>query len=349
MVKYECNICNYITVNKSDYVKHNQTKKHHKKVTIIDKNHIKKSDTYSHIFAESRCIPVHPSAPQCTEKSQNNKFSKSATNNSSVVISDIICEYCNMQFTRTSSMSRHKKICTHKNYTEQTYELKFKEMQSKIDLLEKDVVHKDEETNHYKEEMNYYKKMLMEAGGLVKKSVSALTYSVNNYADAPALQTITMKDIGDFKGTANKIVEDVLSAYKHKTLGVYLGDVILHICKKDDPATQSIWNTDDSRLTYLIKELFNNKSSNWIVDKKGIKTKTYLINPLLSHVKELITSYQYNLVIPELNLNSVELEFILDNNKKIIQLINDIDDGVVSKDILRHISSHLKFNSKVIE
>ena len=76
MVKYECNVCSYITTNKSDYVKHNQTKKHHKKVTIIDKNHIEKSDICRQISVESQCIPVHPSAPQCTEKSQNNLINK---------------------------------------------------------------------------------------------------------------------------------------------------------------------------------------------------------------------------------------------------------------------------------
>jgi len=262
-----------------------------------------------------------------------------------------ICDYCDISYSRMSSLTRHKKICSNKKKQEKEKKLEeeIKLLNLKLEQYEKDVVHKDEETNHYKEEMNYYKQMLMEAGGLVKKSVSALTYSVKNYNDAPALKTITMQDIGDFKGTTNKIVEDVLSAYKHKTLGSYLGGIIIHIYKKDDPSTQSIWNTDDNRLTYLIKELFNNKSSNWIVDKKGIKTKTYLIDPLLSHIKDLLISYQKNLVIPNLDVNSIEVEFILENNKKILSLVNDIDDDIVSKDILKYISSHLKFNNKCIE
>ena len=119
--------------------------------------------------------------------------------------------------------------------------------------------------------------------------------------------------------------------------------------KKSDPKDQSIWNTDDNRLTYIIKELMHNNSSNWIVDKKGLKTKEYLINPLLTHIKELLISYQSNLVIPNLGHNSVELEFMLENSKIIIELMNSIDDGGVSRDILRHISTHLKFNTKSIE
>jgi len=141
----------------------------------------------------------------------------------------------------------------------------------------------------------------------------------------------------------------MLSAQKHKTVGKYLGDFIVKLYKKDDPKAQSIWNTDDNRLTYIIRELLHNNSSNWVVDKKGLKTKEYLINPLLSHIKELLISYQNNLVIPNLSQNSVEMEFILENSRTIIELMNAIDDGGVAKDILRHISSHLKFHTKTIE
>ena len=324
MVKYECTICDYSTSNKADHIKHNNTKKHIKKMNnaIIIQN-----NDNNRIHMDPIWIPYGSHM----DHKKNDICEK-----------NYMCNYCNNKFSGANNLARHKKACSVKSNMDKEYELKLIEMQNKIDSLEKDVVHKDRE-------MNCYKTMLMEAGGLVKKSVSALTYSVKNYNDAPALQTITMQDIGNFKGTSDKIVEDVLSAYKHKTLGVYLGDIILHICKKDDPSAQSIWNTDDNRLTYLIKELFNNKSSNWIVDKKGIKTKTYLIDPLLSYIKESIISYQKNFIIPDLNNNSVELEFILDNNKKIISIINDIDDGIVSKDILKHISSHLKFSNKTIE
>ena len=92
------------------------------------------------------------------------------------------------------------------------------------------------------EETKYYKQMLREAGGLVKKSVNSLTYAMDNYNTAPALETITIKQIEYFNDTEKKIVEDLLSAYKHKTVGKYLGNFIIKIHKKADPKTQSIWN-----------------------------------------------------------------------------------------------------------
>ena len=53
--------------------------------------------------------------------------------------------------------------------------------------------------------------------------------------------------------------------------------------------------------------------------------------------------------MPDLRHNNAEIEFILENNKKIIELMNDIDDGNVAKDVLKHISSHLRFNGNFIE
>lgn len=47
-------------------------------------------------------------------------------------------------------------------------------------------------------------------------------------------------------------------------------------------------------------------------------------------------------------MNAVELEMLLENSGKIIGLANDIDDGIVAKDILRHISPYLKFNEQNI-
>lgn len=42
------------------------------------------------------------------------------------------------------------------------------------------------------------------------------------------------------------------------------------------------------------------------------------------------------------------MEFYLENNKKILELIIDIDDGNITKDILKYVSPHLRFNGKTI-
>lgn len=322
MTNYECKLCNYITKKQGNYNRHIKTSKHMEKVIEYDK-------CDKQIAIKIPIIRAQSSPTQVTTKSHPS-----------------ICKYCNRDFSRPDTLAKHFKSCSDKHSVETRLEEQNK-------LLNIELKHYKEKSESKEEETNYYKQLLREAGGLVKKSVSALSYVATNYDDAPSIKTITLDGLTGSKDDEKKLIEDIISAYKHKTLGKYLGDIIIKIYKKEDPKDQSIWNTDDNRLTYLVKELIGNESiekkSNWIVDKKGVKTQIYIIKPLLARIKELIITYQKNLIIPELVNNSVEIEFILENNKKIIELMNDIDDNNVAKDVLRCISSHLRFNSKLIE
>ena len=92
-----------------------------------------------------------------------------------------------------------------------------------------------------------------------------------------------------------------------------------------------------------------NESSNWVVDKQGIKTKTYLIDPLVGYLRKILENYQN--INPFLNCRpgSAEMDIGLENNKKILELIIDIDDGVIGKDILKYISPYLCFNDKLLK
>ena len=322
---YKCITCNYSTKNRSNLYHHNKTKKH---LESIKNNNSKNTDIiHTTEFHSNSTVTPHKSNKKVT----------------------YLCKYCNSLFSRSDSLTRHKRTCKEKN--DEIYDLKCKLDQSEknTNMQVKETYHYKDELDHYKEEAKYYKNMLMEAGGLVKKSVSALTYSVKNYDNAPHMKAIQMDTIDTFKNPNKQIIDDVISAYKHKTLNKYLGNIILKLYKTDNPKDQSIWNTDDSRLTYIIKELLNNKSSNWIIDKKGIKTVEYLIDPLLEHIKTLVKSYQINYKLPDVIKDNTEIEMILENSTKMAHLINDIDDGILAKDVLKFISSHLRFNEKSIK
>ena len=332
MAKFECTECNYFTKYKKDYMKHNSTQKHLQKVSLTMSNNISPLDSIPKTRQNSPKLAKTPKIPETDRNS-----------------SKFVCDFCKNTFSRMCNLTRHVKICTHKNNEVDELKLKLVQYEKDMEKYKDNADHYKGEVDHYKEETNYYKQMLREAGGLVKKSVGSLTYIVDNYENAPALQAIDMDEIKVLEDNEKKFIEDVLSAFKHKTIGKYLGSLIIKLYKKDDPKVQSIWNTDNSRLTYLIKELFGNKSSNWVIDKKGVKTTEYLIDPLLLNIKKLLISYQKNLAIPELTCNSVEMEFILDNSKKIIELMDDIDDGIVSKEVLKYISCHLRFDGKLIK
>ena len=89
-----------------------------------------------------------------------------------------------------------------------------------------------------------------------------------------------------------------------------------------------------------------NNSSNWIIDKNGTKTKEYLIDPLLKHIKVLVMDYQETM---SMGKNICEMEYNTEINKQILKLITDIDDGIVENNLLKYISSHLFFNDKLLK
>ena len=338
MDNHKCNVCKYSTKRQDNYNRHMKSKKHVEKVSQNTNNII--SEKVKNLSINNN--DLMNSSGLAATRSDSRNYS---------------CEYCGKSITRSNNINRHLKSCNKKRDHDERIRYEHDKTINNIKLKEQikilNLKLSQAETNamKYEEDAKYYKKIFLEAGNLVKKSVSSLTYVVENYNEAPSLKMLTMDDINDAtdETTEKEIVDDIISAYKHKTLGKYLGDYIIKIYKKTDPESQSIWNTDDSRLTYLIKELSHNKSSNWFVDKKGHKTTSYIIEPLLTYVKEILTDYQLNFNIPQTRCNAVEMEFILENSKRLLDIINDIDDGNVSKDILRHISAQLRFDTKCIK
>ena len=329
---YECTVCNYKTKDRGNICRHNKTKKHLTNVGRILEPFSTK------LLVQQK---VSSGLPVDSQQTTKNSEKTGKIEEKSVYT----CEYCNKCITRYNNVNKHLNSCAKKKKKESNLIEQIKKLNSELSLFKTKANHYEDENDHYKEEAKYYKQMLMEAGGLVKKSVSALTYSITNYDSALHIKTIEVNNIKTFNNPHKDIVEDILSAYKHKTLSKYLGELILKLYKKTNPLDQSIWNTDDNRLTYIIKELLNDNSSNWIVDKKGVKTVQYLISPLLSFIKKLIISYQKS-VIPDPDLSLVEMEIFLENSKAIIEIINDIDDNITAKDVLKYISAYLRFNDK---
>ena len=334
MSEYNCNICNYNTKERSNLNRHNKSARHMKKVTENLDNANKLNEFQSQNL-------LQPKYRQSTAKVPPKYRQNSPINMDKSLRKCVnICKYCSSEFTRTDSLSKHLKACIKKHEKERLLE-------EQITILCTENNKYKNESEYFQAENNYHKRMLNEAGGLVQKSVSALTYAVGNYNNAPTIKMIDIYDIEGMKNNDKKLVEDVLSHYKHKTLDRYLGNSIIKLYKKDDPKAQSVWSTDTSRLTYLIKELMVNNSSNWVIDKKGIKTKEYLIDPLLKHIKELIIYYQKHSM--NLSTNAIEVEFILELNKNILKLVTEIDDGIIGNNLLKYISTHLYFNEKQIK
>jgi hypothetical protein len=227
------------------------------------------------------------------------------------------------------SLKKHILSLEHKNIT----------LEQKIDKITSNLidVHKNEST--------YLK-------SVVKNSVSALSYIMANYKNAPLLAKLDDYSIIHKEQSDSDFVMTITNEYNNGTLSSFLGKILIKFYKKDDSKSQSIWNTDISRLTFIIKYLSDNKDE-WYVDKMGIKTIETIVIPLLDYIKLKIDNHvmQSNKNYMEfLNSHSVD-EAIAFNTKlqEAVQLSLEFKNNTISKNIIKFIAPVFSFDKKLLQ
>lgn len=156
------------------------------------------------------------------------------------------------------------------------------------------------------------------------------------YSTAPVLTEIT-----DMSQVLNEdddlFMEDIAYDYRKKILHQTLGDGIVSIYKTADPKQQTIWNTDTSRLNYLIKHAINNRKSGWIIDKKGLRVTEKIITPILNYLKTKMEEYEPRRNDPR----SYQTKGFL------LEIIMEINDGGLALKINKYIASHFYMTDTV--
>lgn len=258
------------------------------------------------------------------------KKHKSKTN-----VKRLTCDRCSFTTKYASSLSRHKKRCNGNQITSIVSTLN-----NKIDKLEienrylKEINHKDSIVNS---QLSVIKDIVMN-----NKTKSLPKLLNEHYKDNPHIERIDCSIFDEYIKPKSKLIEEMLSEFRHKTLGRMLSDFILTLYKKEDTSTQSVFSTDISRTNYIIKELFTESKSEWILDKKGVKTTSYIIDPLLNHIKkilvEFINSYDFSTDV-------ATIEKTTRKKREALDIISYIDDGKLEKDVNKRLCPQLKIDN----
>jgi hypothetical protein len=232
------------------------------------------------------------------------------------------------------------------NIKDDTKLFKFFVEQYKNEIINKNdiISSKEQLLKHYEQELKYMRKIIEK-----ERDGGTHTHIVNKYENAPPLEKPKLSDVlklTNFIGKVkNKkegellIIKQIFSAYNHGTIGQYIGNIIISIYKKKDPELQSMWATDTSRLTYLIKKQQEDKNSIWIVDKKGVETIKYVIDPIIEKIKTLSKMY-----LDDNPPNKHNGDTIMSIERTYVELINDIDDRKIHQKVLKYITSHFYFD-----
>ena len=92
-------------------------------------------------------------------------------------------------------------------------------------------------------------------------------------------------------------------------------------------------SSDTSRFTYIINELKECGKIRWTIDKKGVKIKKYVINPLLEYMQEKIGEY--------MNENSmVTSKAALLRLQASVEIYDILDKGTLASDIVKYLAPY---------
>jgi len=309
-----CDFCNYKTENKSNFNRHIKSKKHVKIVSSINKSNF----------------------PQISSIS-GGKWRKKTTNQKNDD-EKMRCKYCGRKFSRNDNLQRHFGICKIKKKQDDELKIKMLIIEEKDKII---IEEKDKMINVLEKELKFNKNISIGAGMIMTKT---LKYLESRYPDAPVLEKINLLSIEGIENEIN-FVENLIIYQKRKTLAIQLGDIIYEQYKKDDTTEQSIWSSDVSRMNYLIREIID-KNIGWNSDKKGIKIRNLIVEPLLQKISELITNYimwKSNHILSGHTEEAIEsVEFLSIAN----EIFMNIRDNILEKEIMKYITPKFQIEIK---
>ncbi len=186
-------------------------------------------------------------------------------------------------------------------------------------------------------------------------TISTIKYIMDNYTP-PAIETYkqieystAMKnlDIINDDNSEETFIKDIIYHSSKNILSKYLGDIIVKLYKKNDSKEQSMWNSDVSRLSYIIREKIGDNFS-WTTDKSGVLVNKYVIQPYLTYIYKLLTKTINAITKPKklVDLTSNQIEQNNEISKGCILIKQTIDNKILEHDINKHIAPFFYFNQK---
>ena len=143
-----------------------------------------------------------------------------------------------------------------------------------------------------------------------------------------------------------RLQKEIVKDYKSGSFIKYICDTILKNIKKNDISTQSVFNTDYSRLNYAIKT----SKRKWDEDKAGSKFIELVITPTLTCINNLLDEYRtdlsnkYDNAKYDIHVNDTE-EFkgLLQNIFLIYEIQGKVMKSNTIKMIMKEIAPSLRF------
>jgi hypothetical protein len=255
-------------------------------------------------------------------------------------------------------------------------QLKIDNYENKIEFLEKEVKMlktklKEEKTHKtelkelqntiitdLKDDKQHYKSIVTSVNTNNTQSLSTINFLTTHRNSAPPLEeltTTTAKLCIEYDN--DDLIQICISHQRHNSLHTFIGNIIASCYKTADPMDQSIWNSDVSRLTFIIRDKVKNIEgkkgakyvNKWIQDKKGVTVNKRIVTPILKFLRNTLDSYSKShgqnickLIYTDPYKYAEEAEKIGYANK----IISTIASGKLAKRISTHIGAQFQLDNK---
>ncbi len=369
---YECKICDYIVESKSAFSHHKKSKKHLEKVT--------QPPTTAHTRTEPAGIQSEARDYHNLPKTKNimvnviQESSKKLISNSIPILNidnslnKLICNMCNISFTRADTLVRHqKKYCakreileikqkcdeTIKNKEMELLKTQFEELKKQFDEIKKEKDKQIEEKGKLEDQLLYYRDLSISKNN--DSSMTNLNFLNTYFTNAPALEDA---DEGDFhkifKSTKTNKTKDeyyenlgneILNLYENNKLHILISEYILKKYCMKDKMKQSVWNSDATRLNYIIRKTVK-EDNMWIMDKCGVNLLEKIIRPINDYIKKQLGLIQ-NYLGTELQ-NSNDAVNYFEKWAKAAVIIKEVNDGVFENKILKELTKYFNIDQKLL-
>jgi hypothetical protein len=333
--KYFCESCGYSTSRHNDIVRHNESKAHLARCDIIEKN-----------LQHARLLELSE-LEKTKAKLENALLIELASIKSELATKDVFIQHLTKE--KEKAIKEKEKAIKTKDKIIKEKEKTIKEKDERIihltNLRENDVIDIKEDNKHY-------------------KSLNTINFLSTHRNTAPPLEELTTKTAKLCIEYDNvDLINMCISHQRANVLHTFIGNIIVDCYKKENPKDQSIWNSDVSRLTFIIRDKVKNinmlaKGKNkiqyinkWIHDKKGVTVNKRVITPILKFLRDTLDNYSKThcesirvLIRTDPYKYAEEFEKIGHANK----IISSIASGKLAKRISTHIGAQFQLNDRSI-
>ncbi len=366
-MKYNCTLCNYLTDDRKNFSHHKKTKKHLEKVNnqLISSKNLQKTPKTSETSESEQegiyqCNFCKLKFTRADNLARHMKKSCVMNEINDVKIDSVLKEKELIQ-KQLEELKKEKeelkkdkekqleKIEKEKEELKKEKEKQLEKTEKQLEELKKE---KDEEKKKLEEQLLYYRDV-----AYYKKdndtNMTNLNFINKHYDDAPALEG--PKDLHKLFNADKSANPDVYYANLASELGSHhrlnilhkvISDFIVKDYCKEDKSKQSVWNSDSSRLNYIVRECIQ-KEKIWIMDKSGQSLLKKVIKPIIEYIKPDLEEATKRVISYANKPNGITYMDMKDH-QALLEIGNNIMNNTLQEDILKELTQHFNINQKLL-